>query len=89
MQALTDERSIVIKKADEGSTVMPMYTRMFRLMKRFCRNLWEQVISLFKASDLKGKLVINNLNTLRISIKKFLIFYPTFIGGYILFLGDL
>ena len=60
MQTLADDRSIFIKKADKGSTVvvwdrndyileaennlaMQMSTRIFPLMKRFCRNMWEQV----------------------------------------------
>ena len=49
-----------------------VYVDVFRLMKKFCRTLWIQVISFFKPSSLKGKLVINSLNTLRMSIKKFL-----------------
>ena len=47
-----------------------MFTRMFPLMKRICRNLWEKIISFFKTSNLNEKLVLNNLNTLRMSIKK-------------------
>ena len=80
MRALADDRLIVIKKAEKGSTVMVWDSNDYILEaekqltdldvykdvsfnKRFCRNLWEQVISFFKTSNLKEKLVINSLNT--------------------------
>ena len=51
---------------------MKISSTLFPLMKRFYRKLSKQVISFFKTSNLKQKLVINNLNTLPMSIKKFL-----------------
>ena len=51
---------------------MQMSARMFPLMKRFYSNLWKQVTSFFKTSNLMEKLVINSLNALPMSIKKFL-----------------
>ena len=67
MQGIGLNNSIV-----KNNLVVQMFTRMFSLMKRICRNLWEQVINFFRTSNLKEKLVINSLNTLRMSIKKFL-----------------
>ena len=74
MRALAGDRSIVTKKAErlKINLVMQMFARMFSLMKRICRKLWEQVINFFRTSSLMEKLVINCLNTLRMGIKKFL-----------------
>ena len=51
---------------------MQMSARMSPLMKRFYSNLWKQVTSSFKTSNLMEKLVINSLNALPMNIKKFL-----------------
>ena len=37
----------------ENNLVMQMTTRIFPLMKRCCRNFWEQVIRFFKTLNLK------------------------------------
>ena len=79
MQALADDRSIVIIEADKGLIVVVCDCNDYILEAEkqlsdanVYRNLWEQVISFFKTSDLEKNLVINSLNILRISIKKFL-----------------
>ena len=66
MQGIGLNNSIV-----KNNLVVQMFTRMFSLMKRICRKLWEQVINFFRISNVKEKLVINSLNTLHMSIKKF------------------
>ena len=57
----------------ENNLVMPMFTRMFPLMKRICRNLWEKSNQLFQNLKSKEKISDKQLvNTLGMSIKKFL-----------------
>ena len=87
MRALADDRSIVVKKADKGSTVV-IWDRndyILEAEKQLCdANVYKDVSfnendlqelvgtsnQFFQTSNLKEKLVINSLNTLRMSIKK-------------------
>ena len=87
MPALADDRSIVVKKADKGSTVV-IWDRndyILEAEKQLCdANVYKDVSfnekdlqelvgtsnQFFQTSNLKEKLVINSLNTLRMSIKK-------------------
>ena len=89
MRALADDRSIVIKKADKGSTVVVWDRNDYILdaEKQFSDanvykdvsfnwNILQELVGtsnqLFQNLNLKKKFVINSLNTLRMSIKKFL-----------------
>ena len=111
MPALADDRSIVIRKADKGSTVVVGDRNDYILEAEkllsdanvykdafFNENNLQELVGtsdqLFQNLNLKEKLVINSLNTLCMSIKKFLtyenfIFYLRFTRDYIMFLEDL
>ena len=80
MRALADNKSIVIKKANKGSTVV-VWDRNDYILETEKQlsdaNVYKDVsfdvsFSFFKTSNLKEKFVINNLNALHMSIKKFL-----------------
>ena len=107
MRTLADDRTIVIKKADKGSCVVVWDHNNFvkeaekqlndikDVYKDVCFNekhLEELVVS--EILKLKEKLVISNLNVLRINIKKLLtlancIFYLRYINVWQMFLEGL